>query len=180
MFRHIPGFLEFRPALWWATDNIAWRDERRGVRVSWLALFTADDWKRCLTNCLKWGTKTRHETADICWNQLINCKSIIIAGAWGNIYPDCSWWQWRPERLPWLTDSPWPKMLRHNFPPAYYEYHGADPPSSSSTSSNYYGMQYRVSPSNTSKIRSGDDLNHETGISPSSLILFFVLSWAFQ
>ena len=68
-------------------------------------------------------------------------------------------------------------MLRHNFPPAYYEYHGADPPSSSSTSSNYYGMQYRVSPSNTSnsKIRSGDDLNHETGIIP-----FFVLSSAFQ
>ena len=36
-------------------------------------------------------------------------------------------------------------MLRHNFPPGYYEYHGADPPSSS-TSSTYYGMQYRVSP----------------------------------
>ena len=73
-------------------------------------------------------------------------------------------------------------MLRHNFPPGYYEYHGADPPSSS-TSSTYYGMQYRVSPStisNTSKIRSGDDLNHETGISPSSLILFFVLGSAFQ
>ena len=35
-------------------------------------------------------------------------------------------------------------MLRHNFPPGYYEYHGADPPSSS-TSSTYYGMQYRVS-----------------------------------
>ena len=35
-------------------------------------------------------------------------------------------------------------MLRHNLPPAYYEYHGAEPPSSS-TSSTYYGMQYRVS-----------------------------------
>ena len=83
-------------------------------------------------------------------------------------------------------------MLRHNFPPAYYEYHGADPPSSSSTSSPYYAMQYRVSPFTTSttstasniKMRSvmspGDDSNHETGIIPSSLSLFFVLSSAFQ
>ena len=39
-------------------------------------------------------------------------------------------------------------MLRHNLPPAYYEYHGAEPPSSS-TSSTYYGMQYRVSTAST-------------------------------
>ena len=68
-------------------------------------------------------------------------------------------------------------MLRHNFPPGYYEYHGADPPSSS-TSSTYYGMQYRVSvhcPATVQHHNPGDDLNHETGIIP-----FFVLSSAFQ
>ena len=65
-------------------------------------------------------------------------------------------------------------MMRHNFPPGYYEYHGADPPSSSSTSSPYYAMQYRVSPSTTSNMkmrsvmRPGDDSNHETWIIPSS------------
>ena len=32
-------------------------------------------------------------------------------------------------------------MMRHNFPSAYYEYHGADPAPSTPS---YYGLQYKV------------------------------------
>ena len=65
--------------------------------------------------------------------------------------------------------------MRHNFPPAYYEYHGADPPSSSSS---YYG-QYRVS-DKRELLQSNHDFYHEIRIIPSYFFLSFVLSEPFS
>ena len=51
-------------------------------------------------------------------------------------------------------------MMRHNYPPAYYEYHGADP--ATPTTPAYYGMQHRVSEDTDTCNETDDDFTHET------------------